>query len=430
MIYFDHAPGAGHEDKFEIVSAAYRLRKSACFLKSAGLTCTTCHNPHDVPRGKDAVAQHRERCMGCHELLPRDTHPNPASSDCAGCHMPKRRTEDAVQVVMTDHFIRRKPLEHDSLAPLKEKAIAYRGNLVIYYPENLPAADREAYLGIALAAHGADRPRGISKLEHLERSGSVLDPKIKVELANAYMAEGRTGDAIAAYRAALDADPEIDKARYNLAQALERSGELIEAQRQYEHLITARSGFAEAHFGLARLLSRTSGVDGARAAVQASLRLRPMYIEARNFMAVEFLAKGDWAQARLELEEALRIEPDSVEALNNLAKVFISEGKQQEALELVNRAARLDPENAEIRLNFGRLLLITGHVQRAITELKKLVGGKPGFAEAHLSLGIAYGESGRMDAAIKQFREVLRLQPNHPDAQQNLDVALQLRSNQ
>jgi len=58
MLHFDHAAGTGRQDKFEIAHAAYRLRKSACFQESAGaMTCTTCHHPHDVPRGPRA-AQH------------------------------------------------------------------------------------------------------------------------------------------------------------------------------------------------------------------------------------------------------------------------------------------------------------------------------------------------------------------------------------
>src|SRR5439155_10338721 len=52
FLYFDHAPGTGHEDKFEIAHAAYRLRKSACFQASQ-MTCTTCHNPHQALRGKE-----------------------------------------------------------------------------------------------------------------------------------------------------------------------------------------------------------------------------------------------------------------------------------------------------------------------------------------------------------------------------------------
>jgi hypothetical protein len=56
LIHFDHAPGTGHDDKFEINSSAYRLRQSPCFQKSAGrLTCTSCHNPHRTPPGAEAV---------------------------------------------------------------------------------------------------------------------------------------------------------------------------------------------------------------------------------------------------------------------------------------------------------------------------------------------------------------------------------------
>jgi len=51
MLHFDHAPGQGHEYKFEITGSVYRLRKSQCFQKSNGaLKCTTCHDPHDTPR--------------------------------------------------------------------------------------------------------------------------------------------------------------------------------------------------------------------------------------------------------------------------------------------------------------------------------------------------------------------------------------------
>src|SRR5437870_4941315 len=74
--------------------------------------------------------------------------------DCIGCHMPKRRTDDAVHVVMTDHYIQRRQPPRDLLAPISERREteenSYRGEVVLYYPRTLgnepDNPDRDLYL--------------------------------------------------------------------------------------------------------------------------------------------------------------------------------------------------------------------------------------------------------------------------------------------
>src|SRR5260370_3071304 len=103
-----------------------------------------CHNPH-----ADGTAETRQTkiCRDCHPA----TH-SPATTGCAGCHMQKRRTEDAVHVVMTDHFIRRRPLEQDLTAPLAERHDRMSGPVKLLYPRSLPdTPETRLYMAITQA---------------------------------------------------------------------------------------------------------------------------------------------------------------------------------------------------------------------------------------------------------------------------------------
>ena len=95
-----HGTAPPDDDKFELNSAGYRLLESRCYRDSAGkLTCTTCHPAHSFSK---TPAEYRMVCRGCHPAM----H-NGAPLDCTRCHMPKRPAQDAAQMTVTDHRIRR-----------------------------------------------------------------------------------------------------------------------------------------------------------------------------------------------------------------------------------------------------------------------------------------------------------------------------------
>ncbi len=148
LIHFDHAPGTGHDDKFEINSTAYRLRQSQCFQKSGGrLRCTSCHDPHRTPRGDEAIQQFRQSCLKCHQQLSARSHPSPASAACANCHMPKRRTEDVVHVVMTDHRIQRPPPGNKPFGKPKGGSHALSGRGCSLFPDRCERGCLRSLLG-------------------------------------------------------------------------------------------------------------------------------------------------------------------------------------------------------------------------------------------------------------------------------------------
>ena len=188
FLYFDHAPAARrrdpHADKFEIAGAAYRLAKSACF-QSSQMTCVTCHDPHDVPRGEAAVQHYTAACQSCHQTVhaagtPRVAGAGPRAT-CLDCHMPRRRTDDAVHVVMTDHFIQRVRPARDLTAPLEEAATLaashYQGEVALYYPPALPPTpENELYLALAQVQQGSNLAAGIPRLQQAIESHGRRPP--------------------------------------------------------------------------------------------------------------------------------------------------------------------------------------------------------------------------------------------------------------
>src|SRR5437763_10640852 len=141
-------------------------------MRSGGAkTCTTCHYPHNAPPGEEATRHYVLVCQGCHEDAIRKLAADgrhSSSVDCLGCHMPKRRTDDVVHVVMTDHYIQRHKPPRDLLAPIpqsRETDNDYMGEVVMYYPRSLPSpADSELYSAVAQVIQNSNLNGGIPRL--------------------------------------------------------------------------------------------------------------------------------------------------------------------------------------------------------------------------------------------------------------------------
>ncbi len=369
LIHFDHAPGTGHDDKFEINSSAYRLRKSACFQKSHGqLICTTCHNPHSTVRGEEAVRHFRESCMKCHGQLSAGMHPTPRSSDCASCHMPRRRTEDVVQVAMTDHWIQRRPPNRNLLAPLNEDHTPYHGEVVSYASNpagSASATHRELYWAIAQVRDKSNLSAGLAKLNALVAQQQPALPEPWMELALAQMETGDLETARHGLRRALELDPGLLLARYNLGRACQLLGQVGEAIAHYQAVLQLDPDHSEAHNNLGLLLQSQGQPDAASQHFQKALARSPLFVDAHNNLGSALAEERRWEEAMLRLRKALQIEPASADAHNNLGKVYGARGELAEATACFRHAVSADPSHWVAHFNLGRALEAAGRKSEA-----------------------------------------------------------------
>jgi tetratricopeptide (TPR) repeat protein len=416
-LYFDHAPGTGHDDKFEIAHAAYRLMKSSCFLKSNGaLTCTTCHNPHEGAQGEQAMRRYIRACQSCHSSA------HHASENCLTCHMPPRRTDDVVHVVMTDHYIQRRPPARDLTAPLEEThdtaQTTYRGEVVLLYPRSLPATgESELYLAMAQVADGANLAAGILRLKNAIEMHRPAQAEFYFELGNAYGKAGRNERALPYYEEALRRSPSFPAARRNYAAALADPARAVKVLEAAPEDAATLNALGAAYVNLGKL-------NDTVATLRRALSLDPDLPEAYVNLGTALSRRGDQTAAIDALRSAIRLSPGSAAAHNNLASMFHARGDFEQAQYHFRRAIASDPKDAVAHYNYGRALASRKMYAEAEPELRTALRLDPRLAEAATSLGMSLERQGKTDAAIDYYRQAIRIKPALVAAHFNLGAAL------
>ena len=137
----------------------------------------------------------------------------------------------------------------------------------------------------------------------IEASAAMHDTALAEEYFRAASAlddgdDSTQDEAAAAYRKALELDPDLVAALINLANIHYSRDELAEAQALYERAIGLESDFFEAHFNLGNIYHDLGRFPEAQGCYREALRLNPVYADAHFYLAVTFEKMGFSQDAR------------------------------------------------------------------------------------------------------------------------------------
>ena len=237
-------------------------------------------------------------------------------------------------------------------------------------------------------------------------------------------AQGRSDDAAALYKKALQADPKSFDAEISLGLLLARIGKTREARPALEAATTLDPGAAgptaKAKAWRAMAQIDLAGLDGKADTDQASidlleaLKLSPESIDDTLMAARIAEASGDAATAETAYRRALARTPDSNAAQAGLAHLLIAQKKYPEAEDLLQAAVKKSPEDAALVAQLAAVMVAEDKAD-ALPLLQKYHQQHPGDTAMTRMLAQVLADAGEYAESDQLYVTLLGTQPKDGD---------------
>lgn len=183
----------------------------------------------------------------------------------------------------------------------------------------LGATDPEVHFALAKALRGlgeADRAaEETKKYQQLKKDEEArLEAAESIARGDAELQTGKTTEAVAHYREALEGQPRNPDYHYKLAIALNQAGDTAGERQELERAIALKPNLPGAQNALGYLLSRAGDADGAVKHFQQAVQAAPGWPEAWINLAAELAVTRRFGEAQHAVAKALELDPQNQEA--------------------------------------------------------------------------------------------------------------------
>lgn len=265
-----------------------------------------------------------------------------------------------------------------------------------------------------------DEGRAPEAIELLTKAAALTtSPALFDLLGDAYSQSHDYAKAEAAYRKAVEGDPDEVSHRKELAQALLTQEKFPEALEEFKKLAIAEPESAENFLRLSQIYRHMNRFEEAEDSIVKAKQLGPGNLEIVYNEALVYDAQGHYDDAAHVLADAIAGVRASTDSNGNpsalsilyeeLGRIYREKKDFASAERSYEELAKLSPESARR----AQMLLIDTYresheIDRALSETQKAIKDAPQDRGLTVTYAILLGEKGRLDEADKVLRGLLK----------------------
>lgn len=235
---------------------------------------------------------------------------------------------------------------------------------------------------------------------------------IYLYIGNALAFQDDWDGALREYLEAVQTDPQLAEAHYNLGVSFAAMGQIDRAIAAFKETLEHNPGLYEAHFALGRCYQRVDDAGRAYIHYNSACNARPQAAEPRYYMGLMHQSHGAHELAQRCFAEALRVEP-----------TFVTPDPDPDNA-LVTRS---EEEVAQWYYRLSQALKQQRYEEEAERIYRALLQWRPQEHQAHFLLGNLLARQRRFDEAVAEYEQVPPEHHSFVDARLRMSAALRLQ---
>lgn len=216
----------------------------------------------------------------------------------------------------------------------------------------------------------------------------------------------------ASYQRAVDLDPSLYSAQFNLGLTLLERRQFDKAILSFAEAVRLQPDSPNAwqNLGFAQYYGKQYQ-KSVEAFLQAQ-RLAPTDAVTSNNLGFAYIFAGRFAEAVDSFQTALRLNPKLTPAMNGLCSAQALAEQPSVAFEACGNAAASDTQSSVAHYFLGYGHLDRGEIEQGMSAFQKALRIEPDAAKIYVGLGFAYLQLKQFRSALRQFDYARKLDPN------------------